>query len=72
MEVMRIRELISSITLDLDLAPTLTVGAVKDRLHEIYNVNKACVGIMAGCDVLSEGVVLQVAVVCDVLLLWTV
>ncbi len=71
MEVMRIREPISGITLDLELAPTLTVGAVKDRLHEIHNVNKACVGIMAGCDVLSEGVVLQVAVVCDVLLLRT-
>lgn len=63
-EVMRIRELISGITLDLDLAPSLTIGAVKDRVHEIQNVNKACVGIMAGCDVLSEGAVLQVSVVC--------
>lgn len=63
-EVMRIRELKSGITLDLDLAPNLTVGAVKDRVHELENVNKACVVIMAGCDVLPEGAVLQVSVVC--------
>jgi hypothetical protein len=58
--VLRVKEPISGITLDLDLAPNMTVAALKDRIHEVQNVNKSCVRIMAGCDLLPDGMLLQV------------
>ena len=58
--VLRVKEPISGITLDLDLAPNMTVAALKDRIHEVQNVNKSCVRIMAGCDLLPDSMLLQV------------
>ena len=63
-EVMRVREPISGITLDLDLAPNMTVAALKDRIHDVQSVNRSCVRVMAGCEVLPDSMQLQV--LCDV------
>jgi hypothetical protein len=63
-EVMRVREPISGITLDLDFAPNITVAVLKDRIHEVQNINRSCVRVMAGCDLLPDGMLLQVT--CDV------
>jgi hypothetical protein len=62
---MRVKEPISGITLDLDLAPKMTVAALKDRIHEVQNVNRLCVRIIAGCDLLPDSIQLQVT--CDFL-----
>jgi hypothetical protein len=59
-DVLRIRELISGASQDLDISPKWTVAALKDRIHEVLNVNRAVVSVMVGCDVLDDGVRLQV------------
>jgi hypothetical protein len=59
-DVLRVRELISGVTLDLDLSPNMTVAALKDKLHEVQNVNRACVSVVAGCEVLADRTVVQV------------
>ncbi len=59
-DVLRIRELTNAATLEMDVMPHWTVAALKDRLQEVYSANRACVSVMAGCEVLADGVMLQV------------
>ncbi len=63
-DVLRVRELTNCATLELDVMPHWTVAALKDRLQEVYSANRSCVSVMAGCEVLADGVVLQVTC-CD-------
>ncbi len=63
-DVLRLRELSSGVTLDVDVCESWSVAQLKERLHEVLGVNRSCVSIMAGCDVLQDNVLLQV--MCDV------